>query len=765
MTETMTFKDMIKSHTIETYNYMKHDAARNSSKQITGKALKLNECDNVVVIDVDINHDMSNEEKQKIRETFMQVLINFNGLIVSKTGNGGLHIWTKREGYECNNRATKWFKSENYDIDLFNSDMKKDKRSLIVLPPSRVRNSIKKIVKYEYILGNEDTPLTTTTKEIIEALTNAELISNNERDKQLLKLLHEIEQNKDKFAPINNLNDDVAVFVEKDNEQQQTTTEINESHEYEREIKVINGFNGVEIHNDAGNRSIQQEITLLTLFQALNALPEKVIDYAYEFIKHNAKLTSSALEKWDSEKTRHMGKKSSSFVLVKMLKIHNKEYYEKILKPIYEKPIDVKTISRNDPFMWDDLVKNCNHDVYKSTTEAAEDMTRLMRIYDNTNIFWLVKDSDGLFKIVSDETQHKKLFRVKCCGTNLWNIFIENSDLFRIRGISFNSKESGLFNIFQGFKHEPIENEEKLKIWHDFVKEIICSNNEKLFNYVQHWIAFIVQHPGKKTETALLMGGLQGIGKGTFVKCLARLFDGYVNPNITNMEELTGSFNTAIEGVMLVVCNELKNVGEERTANFDCLKSLITEYDIRYNEKGVPRRNGENNANFIFMSNNAYVVKVEVDDRRYVAFNVNPSKRGDNEYWTMLNTMIENDNDFISAVMFDYLNNYTDDFNLRDIPKTQLREDLIDASKSDIVVMIEEHYRDFVNGTIIYDNWKPVGMKNKTFGIQMAKYCDKKKSTARDETRNKMIYTLKKEWIELLTDNQPKEEEPDEDAF
>ena len=576
-----------------------------------------------------------------------------------------------------------------------------------------------------------------------------------------MKLLNDIKENKDKFAPISTIDDEAAYFLSDDDEQQQTTAELNECHEYDRELKLIQGFKGVEIHNDAGHRTIQQEITLLTLFQALNALPEKVIDYAYEFIKHNAKLTASALDKWDNARTRQMGKKSSAFVLVKMLKIHNADYYEKELKPIYEKPIEVKTIDRNDNFTWDELVKKCNHDVYKSTTEAAEDMTRLMRIYDNTNIFWLVKDSDGLFKIVSDETQHKKMFRVKCCGTNLWNIFNENSDLFRVRGISFNSNKPGFFNIFQGFKYEPLENEEKLKIWTDFVKEIICSNNEKLFEYIQHWVSFIVKNPGKKTETALLMGGLQGIGKGTFVKCLTRLFDGYVNANITNMDELTGQFNTAIEGVMLCVCNELKNVGEERSANFDCLKSVVTEYDIRYNEKGVPRRDGENNANFIFMSNNAYVIKVEADDRRYVAFNVNASKRGDFEFWKKLNTTIENDDEFIQAIMYDYLNNYDDEFNLRNIPKTELREDLIEASKPDIVLMIEEHYRDFVKGTIIYDNWKPAGMKPKTFGIQIAKYCDKKPSK-----KGKTTYTLKPEWVGLLNDNQESEdEELDANAF
>lgn len=763
-----TFNELCQNNTIDTYNYLKHDAARNSSTaRKTGRALLLNKCENIMVIDVDIKHELSEDVKTSIRDQFLQALEPFQHIVVDMSANGGMHIFTKRDDYETTNRNVKWYQSEKYDIDLFNSDYNKDKRSLVVIPPSKVMNDARKVKQYVFIKGGEFTPIADTTNDVINALMDAKLIDSKDcYTSKMTKLLEDIEHNRDKFAPINDINDEAAQFFNDDDEElTQTITELNECHEYDHELKLIQGFKDVEIHNDAQNRSIQVEITLLTLFQALNALPEKVIDYAYEFIKHNAKLTPSALDKWDNARTRQMGKKSSAFVLVKMLKIHNADYYEKELKPIYEKPIEVKTINRNDNFSWDDLVEKCNNDVYKSTAEAAEDMTRLMRIYDSTNIFWLVKDSDGLFKIVSDETQHKKLFRVKCCGTNLWQIFIENSHLFRIKGVSFNSTTPGIFNIFQGFKYEPLQNEEKLKTWTEFVKEIICSNNEELYQYIQHWISYIVKNPGKKTETAIFMGGLQGIGKGTFTKILSKLFDGYVNANITNMDELTGNFNTAIEGKMLCFCNELKNVGDERAANFDCLKSVITEYDIRYNEKGIPRRDGENNANFIFMSNSAYAIKVEVDDRRYVPINLNASRRGDDEYWTKINAAYEED-EFIQAIMFDYLNNYNDTYNLRKIPTTELRKDLIEASKSDIVSMIEDHYRDFVKGTIIYDNWKPSGMKPKTFGVQLAKYCDKKKSWTRDETYNKMVYTLKHEWIGLLNDNQLNEnDEIDEDAI
>ena len=736
---------------IDTYNYQKHDGAANKTNSFkTGKALQVNLCKDLLIIDVDIKHNLSDEDKQTERNKFLKAISHFNNIVISQTGNGGLHIFTLCNGFQCGNRDTKWFKSTNYDIDLFNSEVEKQNRSLLILPPTKIRNGDRKITQYKFIKGDMNTLIENKANDVIEALKDEGLIKDD--SEKLRQLMKEIQEGKDKFADINTV-EDAADFIDDD----ATSTESVEINSYHNERLILEGFKGVEIHNDAGHKSIQQEITLLTLFQALNALPERIINYAYEYIKHNAKLTASALDKWDNARTRQMGKKSSAFVLVKMLKIHNNEYYEKELKSIYETPIQRKTINRNDTFTWKEFVDKCEHDKYTSPNEVLNDMTRLMRVCDNENIFWLVKGKDGLFKIVSDETQHKKLFRVKCCGTNLWQLYLDNSSLFRVSGLAFNSSDPDMFNIFQGFKYEPLENKDKLKLWTDFVKEIICNNEEALYQYVQHWISYIIKNPGKKTETAIFMGGLQGIGKGTFTKILCKLFDGYVNANITNMDELTGNFNTAIEGKILCFCNELKNVGDERAANFDCLKSVITEYDIRYNEKGIPRRDGENNANFIFMSNSAYAIKVEVDDRRYVPINLSASKRGDEEYWTPINKAYEEDDDFIKAIMYDYLNNYNDKYSLRKLPETELRKDLIEASKSDIVTMIEDHYRDFVKGTIIDDDWKPTGMKPKTFGIQLAKYCDKKKSRTRDETYNKMIYTLKNEWKDLLNDNQPEE--------
>ena len=64
----MNFEAIVNANSIPIYNYMKHDACRKANQQ-TGRALELNKCDNIIVIDVDIKHELDEAVKQEIRET------------------------------------------------------------------------------------------------------------------------------------------------------------------------------------------------------------------------------------------------------------------------------------------------------------------------------------------------------------------------------------------------------------------------------------------------------------------------------------------------------------------------------------------------------------------------------------------------------------------------------------------------------------------------------------------------------------------------
>jgi hypothetical protein len=126
----------INDHIIDLYNYQKSDKDA-YIRMITGKAVKGNEVEQLVVIDIDIRKDLSDPEREFVRNSLLSKLSE-NDIIVKFCG-GGLHIYTNQEDFPLQkNRLIKCYSSPQFDIDVFGS-VDKNSRSLIVLPGSKVK--------------------------------------------------------------------------------------------------------------------------------------------------------------------------------------------------------------------------------------------------------------------------------------------------------------------------------------------------------------------------------------------------------------------------------------------------------------------------------------------------------------------------------------------------------------------------------------------------------------------------------------------------
>ena len=198
---------------------------------------------------------------------------------------------------------------------------------------------------------------------------------------------------------------------------------------------------------------------------------------------------------------------------------------------------------------------------------------------------------------------------------------------------------------------------------------------------------------------------------------------------------------------MFIVLNEMKNNSDDRLVNFNSLKSIITENTIRINEKNQPRRTAENNANFVFLTNNSYPVKIENGDRRYVVLNVNGKYKDNHEFWNKMHSSFNDE--FYKNLMYYFLNKDISTFNVRDIPMTEAKQDLIDASRSPIDYFICDHYNDLIDGIPCTTalRMKPSDMKDKTFQLQIKDKCDRKQK--RDGNTRVWYYVLKDEYKNL----------------
>ncbi|KAH7814946.1 putative Poxvirus D5 protein [Monocercomonoides exilis] len=277
-----------------------------------------------------------------------------------------------------------------------------------------------------------------------------------------------------------------------------------------------------------------------------------------------------------------------------------------------------------------DIRRKAETKQYKNADDVISDLSRVIRFIE-TGAMYIQKDFNIFDKrwgitFVTDTNMTRnlkmiKLWKTEHQTTTAYDILLSCLSKLTLQGVMFNAKDTANeFSIFQGFKYNLREHVdmETISMFLDFVREVIADSNNDVYEYVINWIANIVQHPGIKNETALILKGIQGIGKNRFTDVISELFAGYSSRNVTEVGELTGNFNSVVESKMLIVLNELKNCGDDRLANFNALKSVITENIIRINEKNQPRRTAENVANFIFVTNHSFPVKIETGDRRYV---------------------------------------------------------------------------------------------------------------------------------------------------
>ena len=727
-----TFKERIDKNYVVLYNYQKHDKKSSGRNTISGKALLNNKIENLSVIDIDINKELKEETKDKIRNNILNKLSD-NDIIV-KTASGGLHIYANTDDFIANNnRMVKCYKSNEFDIDIFSS-VDQTKRSLVVMPGSKVRRDHKSpISSYEFIRGGYNSIISRSVNDILKDLDIKLTIEQPTEIQNIIKMY--------------NNSDNITV-------------------EFARTL--IYGLEGLTIHNDSGNIPLSKEITLFPLFQAINSLPNDVIDEAYDFIYDNCNLTPNAKSNYNNARRRYCNLQTHYGVLIKIIKLYNEDYYKTYIKNDADEII-IHNIDLNDNFTMTNISSKAEKHLYKTYKDVVEDLSRVIRFVESNNLMFIIKTYDiHNEKYVigyMTNTNMKELLKM----IKLWNderktitgydAFIAYKSKLTIKGIRFYShNDKDIFSIFNGFKYNTVENIniELISNYLNMIKEVIADSNEDIYNYLLNWISYIIQNPGKKAETAIVLKGLQGIGKNTFTDVICELLSGYSENNVNQIGELTGNFNSVIESKMLLVLNELKNVGEDRLANFDTLKSIITDKTIRINEKNQPRRTSENVSNLIFVTNNSYPVKIESGDRRYVVLACNGKYKNNNDFWTnMYNSFTP---EFYSHLLTYFINRDITEFNPRIIPLTEAKQDLIEASRSPVELFICDHYNELCKGMLCSEALlnKPCEIKERSFQLQLKDKCDKKRETKGDR---KWYYILKDEYKSIYHQTEREDDE------
>ena len=282
----------------------------------------------------------------------------------------------------------------------------------------------------------------------------------------------------------------------------------------------------------------------------------------------------------------------------------------------------------------------------------------------------------------------------------------KNKQCISYNGMRFYDTDPKIFTYFRGYDYKELDdyNEDVISFYLNHIRENIANGNEELYNYILNWISFILQNPEGKTGSCLVITGEQGTGKNTFTDVICDLMNRYAVRNLTDISQLVGKFNAVVENSKLIVCNEMASADANFHLDVNSLKTIITDKEIGVEDKFEQKRYVQNVVNLIVLSNNFDPVKVEKDDRRYVVCNTNTVHKDDQDYFEKLRNAFTEE--FYQNLFTFFMKRNLEGVNLRTLPNTEAKQELMEANKSVIEYFIQDFIVDFTKGFAVEDTYE-----------------------------------------------------------
>lgn len=180
-------------------------------------------------------------------------------------------------------------------------------------------------------------------------------------------------------------------------------------------------------------------------------------------------------------------------------------------------------------------------------------------------------------------------------------------------------------NLFRGFERSPDASRSCALLLE--LLQTLCGeagqDQAPITDWVLRWLAYPLQRPGAKMQSALVFHGDEGTGKNLFFGTVRAIYGSY--GGIVTQSELESDFNGWASQKLFLVANEVVSRMELRHQT-GRLKNLVTEGEININEKMLPLRVESNHIQFVFLSNEVQPLILGPNDRRYAVIHTPPPR-------------------------------------------------------------------------------------------------------------------------------------------
>lgn len=169
-------------------------------------------------------------------------------------------------------------------------------------------------------------------------------------------------------------------------------------------------------------------------------------------------------------------------------------------------------------------------------------------------------------------------------------------------------------NMFRGLPLTPVRNDDACRSMRHMLW-CLCNKDNSIFTWLCKWLAYPVQHPGAKMQTAVLMHSrVHGSGKSFFFDGVMRAVYGEYCRTF-GQAELESAYNDWISQALFGVFEEVLS-RSQRYSHTGTLKQMITGQKVRINQKYMQGWEESNHLNCVFLSNEVEPLPVEPSDRR-----------------------------------------------------------------------------------------------------------------------------------------------------
>lgn len=229
-------------------------------------------------------------------------------------------------------------------------------------------------------------------------------------------------------------------------------------------------------------------------------------------------------------------------------------------------------------------------------------------------------------------------------------------------------------NIFLGWPLKPQHKPELIKPILALLASL-CDAEDRADEYIEwilRWLAYPLQHPGAKMQTALLMfGEKQGTGKSLFFEgVMLPIFGDY--GTVASQHQLDSTFTSWRSKKLFVLFEEVLSRDDKYSHN-GTLKYMITGKTMNINEKNLPARDERNHMNSVFLSNEPQPIPIELEDRRFMV--IEARRKQDPAFYNQVKDAIANG--AIEAFYHFLLTLPLDDFNEHTKPPMTLAKERV----------------------------------------------------------------------------------------